>query len=218
MKPQIAMPMLISEIFYSLQGEGKRAGEPSIFIRLTGCSAKHACYASGIRCDTEFESGKEMTSEEILSWITLNANGCKWIVWTGGEPADQLTDEVVKFFNQQGFKQAIETSGIKPVPKGLSWVTLSPKVAEHVLEKNFPQYKNGVARDVILPPLELRYVRHTGQLAVPEPSLVATYYFLSPHFDGLNPNDENIKHCIRLCLENPKWQLSIQSHKLYQIL
>ena len=206
MKLQTAMLMLISEIFYSLQGEGKRAGEPSIFIRLTGCSAKHACYASGVRCDTEFESGKEMSNDDILSWIALHASSCKWIVWTGGEPADQLTDEVVEFFNQQGLKQAMETSGIKPVPKGLSWVTLSPKVAEHVLEKNFP---SGVE--------EIKYIRHTGQ-DIPKPKVAALYKFLSPHFDGINPNNENVRHCIELCLKNPDWSLSIQQHKLWQIL
>src|SRR5258706_16156753 len=101
MKRQTVTPMLISEIFYSLQGEGKRTGEPSIFIRLAGCSAKYACYAGGVLCDTEFESGKEMTCEEILHWISLHGNSCKWIVWTGGEPADQLTDEIVEFFNRQ---------------------------------------------------------------------------------------------------------------------
>jgi 7-carboxy-7-deazaguanine synthase len=52
------MKLKISEIFYSLQGEGARAGTPTIFIRLQGCSAKNACYQSGIKCDTEFESGK----------------------------------------------------------------------------------------------------------------------------------------------------------------
>ena len=200
------MPMLISEIFYSLQGEGRRAGEPSIFIRLTGCSAKHACYGSGVRCDTEFESGKPMTSEEILQWIFLHGNGCKWIVWTGGEPADQLTEDVVEFFNRNGFKQAAETSGIKPLPKGLSWVTLSPKVAEHVLEKNFP---SGVQ--------EIKYIRHSGQ-DIPKPKVAALHKFLSPHFDGFNPNDENVRHCINLCLKHPEWSLSIQQHKLWQIL
>jgi len=206
MKLQTVTPMLISEIFYSLQGEGKRSGEPSIFIRLSGCSAKYACYASGVHCDTEFESGKEMTTEEILHWISLHAPNCKWIVWTGGEPADQLTDETVVFFNQKGFKQAIETSGIKSVPKGLSWVTLSPKVAEHVLEKNFP---SGVE--------EIKYVRHSGQ-DIPKPKVATLYKFISPHFDGVNTNEENIRHCIELCLQNPEWSLSIQQHKLWQIL
>lgn len=195
----------VSEIFYSLQGEGRRAGEPSIFIRLQGCSAKHACYASGVRCDTEFESGKEMTLEGIFEWISEHGNGCKWIVWTGGEPADQLTPEVVKFFRDEGFMQAIETSGIKPVPS-VDWLTLSPKVAEHVLAKNFPE---GVT--------EIKYVRHLGQ-DIPQPSVVANYRYISPHFDGYFPNDANLKHCIQLCLDNPGWFLTVQAHKLWQIL
>jgi len=57
----------VTEIFYSLQGEGARSGNPSIFIRLSGCSAKYACLTSGVMCDTEFESGKEMTLAEILT-------------------------------------------------------------------------------------------------------------------------------------------------------
>ena len=64
-RTQAHMKVTVNEIFYSLQGEGKRAGEPSIFIRLTGCSAKHACYKSGVICDTEFESGAEWDVKEL---------------------------------------------------------------------------------------------------------------------------------------------------------
>ena len=59
----------VSEVFYSLQGEGERAGEASIFIRLQGCKTKHACAASGIVCDTEFESGKPMKVSDIIAHI-----------------------------------------------------------------------------------------------------------------------------------------------------
>ncbi len=93
----------ISEIFYSLQGEGARAGTPTVFIRLQGCKAKHACAAAGIKCDTEFESGKEMTLQEVVSWISNNAPNCREITWTGGEPTDQLTNEIVKFFQMNIF-------------------------------------------------------------------------------------------------------------------
>ena len=63
------MKLNISEIFYSLQGEGARAGTPTIFIRLQGCKAKFACLASGVKCDTEFESGRAWELQEIESWI-----------------------------------------------------------------------------------------------------------------------------------------------------
>jgi len=196
--------MKVSEIFYSLQGEGARKGVPTIFIRLSGCSAKHACYASGIRCDTEFESGKEMSVEDILDFCSKYPS--KEITWTGGEPADQLTDEIVERFKELGFYQAIETSGLKAVPEGIDFICVSPKVAEHVVKKNFPK---GVS--------ELRYVRHSGQ-DVPEPSVEAYYYWLSPHSDGFEINPKNMKHCINLCLDNPKWRLSVQDHKLWNVL
>ena len=198
--------MKVSEIFYSLQGEGARVGTSTIFVRLSGCSAKFACFTAGIKCDTEFESGKEMSNDQIHSWINENGRGCKEITWTGGEPTDKLTEETIAWFKEKGYYQAIETSGLKPVPAGMDFICVSPKVADHVVKKNFP---NGVT--------ELRYVRHKGQ-AIPEPSVTAEHYWLSPHSDGFNINPENMHHCILLCLENPKWKLSLQNHKIWNIL
>ena len=96
------MKLVVNEIFYSLQGEGARAGRPSIFIRLSKCNLRCSF------CDTEFDSGEEMTLQEMLNEI--KKYGCKWIVWTGGEPTLQLTDEMVAFFKHNGFLQAIETN------------------------------------------------------------------------------------------------------------
>ena len=200
----------ISEIFYSLQGEGIRAGEPSIFIRLQGCSAKHACFESGVDCDTEFESGKYYTLDNIEEWIEKNANNCDWIVWTGGEPTDQLTDEVVDYFKEKGYRQAIETSGIRQPPKELDHIVLSPKIAEHVILKKW-NLINDYHCD------ELRWVRHKGQ-DIPNTKIVAKHYYLSPHSDGFLINDENLKHCIDLCLKYPEWKLSLQQHKLWNVL
>lgn len=200
------MELKVSEIFYSLQGEGARAGTPTIFIRLQGCSAKHACFASGVMCDTEFESGKAYKLADILEWAQKNAPGCKEITWTGGEPLDQLTEEVVAFFGKNGFFQAVETSGLKPAPAGLDFICVSPKVAEHVVKKNFP---GGVD--------ELRYVRHKGQ-EIPQPGITAKHYWISPHSDGFAINSENLQHCISLALANPQWKLSIQQHKQWNIL
>ena len=196
----------VSEIFYSLQGEGARIGTPTIFIRLQGCNTKFACAANGIKCDTEFESGKEFTIEEIELWIKKNAECCNEITWTGGEPLDQLTEEIVAYFKEKGFYQAVETSGLQPAVKGFDFICVSPKVAEHIIAKNFP---DGVS--------ELRYVRHKGQ-SVPQPSIKAIHYWISPHSDGFNINSENLKHCINLCLENGLWKMSLQNHKVWNIL
>lgn len=197
------MILKVNEIFYSLQGEGARAGSANIFIRLQGCKTKSACFASGVRCDTEFESGSEIFLEQIIEKIQRFPS--KKIIWTGGEPAQQLDFAAVDFFAAKGYWQAIETSGLFPAPKNLNWISLSPKVAEHVVAKNFTRVD------------ELRYVRHAGQ-SVPEPAVEADHYFISPHSDGVSINSENLRHCIELVKQNPKWKLSIQQHKTWNVL
>lgn len=193
----------ISEIFYSIQGEGARVGTANIFIRTQGCKAKNACYAMGIKCDTEFESGKEYSIDSLYNEIK-NID-CKNIIWTGGEPAQQLTDDIVKYFKDKGYYQTIETSGLFPVSELLDYIVVSPKVAEHVIKKNFNRVN------------ELRYVRHKGQ-EIPSPSIEADNYFISPHSDGFTLNFENMKHCLNLVKTNPKWRISIQMHKIYSVL
>lgn len=191
----------VAEIFYSLQGEGARQGEPSLFVRLQGCDMTCSF------CDTEFESGAAMSLPELYLRLRQEGPDCDWIVWTGGEPTLQLTPDIVAWFKEQGFRQAIETNGNHTVPPGLDWVAVSPKVAEHVLERNFP---NGVD--------EIRYVRHAGQPGVPKPSIQAKTRFLSPMSNGNELNPDNFKHVTRLCLENPEWRMSVQMHKAWRIL
>ena len=198
----------VSEIFYSLQGEGYRTGEASLFVRLQGCSAKNACYNSGVICDTEFESGQKLTIDYILS-IALD-KGAKWITWTGGEPTDQLTSDICNYVKDKGFKQSIECSGIKQPPSGIDWVVISPKIAEHVILKKWLLIDEFHCD-------ELRWVRHEGQ-SIPNTKIKSKHYYLSPHSDGNKLNKDNLNHCIKLCLKNPKWKLSTQNHKIWSIL
>lgn len=189
----------VNEFFYSLQGEGRRSGEPSIFIRLAGCDL-----TCGF-CDTEFESGGEFSPAKIVEMISGFPG--KWIVWTGGEPSLQLRDDHIAFFKAQGYSQAIETNGNNRVPAGLDWVVCSPKVAEHIVAKNFPE---GVD--------ELRYVRHKNQIAAPEPKVKARVKYISPMFDGDQINEGNLRKCVEIVLANPEWRLSLQTHKLIRVL
>jgi organic radical activating enzyme len=191
--------MKVNEIFYSLQGEGYRAGQATIFIRLTGCDM-----ACGF-CDTEFTSGAEMSATDLLEAVKEFPS--KWVTWTGGEPMLQLNQGVVSAFRTAGFQQSIETNGNHPVPFDLDWVVVSPKVAEHVVARNFPK---GVD--------ELRYAWHSGKICTPEPMVQAKHKYLSPICDGLNVGAKNLRHCIELCKENPEWKLSVQQHKLWNIL
>ena len=179
----------VNEIFYSLQGEGFRAGEPSVFIRLTGCDL-----TCGF-CDTEFESGEDIMLLDLCRTVR-DYGDCRWIVFTGGEPLLQLDAEVLKYFRANRFIIAIETNGNSVVTKEMreliDWLVVSPKVANHVIEKNF--------KDILID--EYRLVRHKGHTSLSAPELVEIRTrYVSPVFDGNKPNFENIKHCIQLCLD-----------------
>jgi len=212
----------INEIFYSLQGEGRRTGQASVFVRFAKCNLE--CQMApgdrspgGFDCDTEFESGRTLTLPEIAAAIQAESPKCKWLVLTGGEPALQLDIEFCRYFRQAGYALAIETNGTLPLlnlhsAKGakpldpqnwLDWITVSPKTAEHTL-------KQLVAH-------ELRYVRAYGQ-ALPEPRVRATHKYLSPAFgSGGRPEPRAVEWCVNLCLENPNWTLSVQDHKLWNL-
>ena len=192
------MNLKVNEIFYSLQGEGGRTGQASIFIRLSKCNL--ACSF----CDTDFAFGKPMTTEEILEEIS--SFPCKWIVWTGGEPTLQLTDEIVAFFKKNGYKQAIETNGTRKIPAGIDYITCSPK-------KHFEKI-----RKIIPIADELRFPIQEGD-SLPDISILpqARRYLLSPIFDNHDIIPENIAYCIQLIKQYPQWALSLQTHKLIGI-
>lgn len=192
------MKLNVKEIFYSLQGEGGRSGEPSIFIRLTKCNL--ACTF----CDTDFAEGDDMSLEDILD--VIKEYPCKWIIWTGGEPTLQLKDEYLEFFRSKGYKQAIETNGTRKVPSLIDYITCSPKKDFEKIKERIPFVH------------EIRLPLEEGE-SLPDITIFprADKYFVSPIFDGDNMNIQNINYCVNLIKENPEWTLSLQVHKLINI-
>ncbi|MDR0754555.1 MAG: 7-carboxy-7-deazaguanine synthase QueE [Prevotellaceae bacterium] len=187
-----AIRLKINEIFYSLQGEGANAGMPAIFIRFAGCNLK--CDF----CDTRHEDYKMYSIEEVIKKIKVF--DCKNIIWTGGEPTLQLTDEVLIHFKE--YYHCIETNGTNKVPSLINYVVCSPKVKRNLLTN----FKNGVN--------ELRYPIKEGDILpciskIPQ----AKHYYISP----IDANRRNINYCIKLIKENPQWKLSLQMHKILKI-
>ena len=192
----------VNEIFYSLQGEGVRAGTPNLFLRFARCNLSCRVETHGFDCDTEFESGRPLTIVEILAEMAVLSADCRWVVLTGGEPALQVDPELIEAFQGAGYQLAIETNGSVLLPPGIDWVTVSPKVAEHALRQRTAH--------------EVKYVRGYGQ-ALPRTVVEAEHYLLSPAFDGPEVDARTLDWCIRLVRENPPWRLSVQQHKLWQV-
>lgn len=192
------MKLIVNEIFYSLQGEGGRTGEASVFIRLTKCNL--ACSF----CDTDFADGDEMSVDEILE--AINVYPCKWIIWTGGEPTIQLRDAHLAVFREHGYRQAIETNGTRRVPSLIDYITCSPKQDYETIKNRIPFVH------------EIRMPIQAGD-PVPDISVFpkADNYFLSPVFDADKINLENVAYCVELIKLHPQWRLSLQTHKLIHI-
>ncbi len=117
----IGFAMRVSEVFYSLQGEGRHAGIAAFFVRLAGCDV--GCEW----CDSReaWGGGSEMSVREIAeSAATL---GAETVIITGGEPLMQNLDELCAEFHSRNIRVHLETSGTHPLSGRFDWVTLSPK-------------------------------------------------------------------------------------------
>lgn len=218
----------INDCFYSVQGEGVRAGTVNIFVRFQACNMKCAIEPGdkspgGFDCDTEFESGRLLTASEILSWAEIVGPGFrKGVIFTGGEPALQLDIELLQAFRDAGYAPlCIETNGsvrlptCEPVGRSghtcdpesrwcypLDWITVSPKVAEHAIRQ--------VVAD------EVKYVRAWGQ-GIPKTVVEADHKLISPAFSGGNLDKLTLAWCIQLVKDHPDWRLSVQNHQIWGV-
>jgi 7-carboxy-7-deazaguanine synthase len=102
--------MRVTEIFFSIQGEGTRAGRPCVFVRFTGCDLR-CTY-----CDTTyaFHGGRDLTREEILAEVARHP--CKLVLLTGGEPLLQKElPELARELLARGYEVTVETHGQRPL-------------------------------------------------------------------------------------------------------
>ena len=118
--------MRVSEIFYSIQGEGRLVGTPSVFIRTSGCNLR--C----VWCDTPYTSWRpEGTSRSIKKLLDLvDRHPTRYVVITGGEPllADDI-EELALELKRKGKHVTIETAGTIFKLLHCDLISLSPKLA-----------------------------------------------------------------------------------------
>lgn len=206
----------VKEIFYTLQGEGSHAGRTAVFLRFSGCNLwsgreKDRNFSICQFCDTDFVGtdgeggGKFQTAEQLASavlekWPSGHPER-RFVVCTGGEPLLQLDSEAVDALHKVGFEIAVETNGTLIPPKGVDWVCVSPKAnAEFKLREGHE--------------LKLVYPQVGGEPERFEDTKFERYY-IQP-MDGPD-RAKNTELAIQYCLENPRWQLSLQTHKMLGI-
>ena len=201
----------IKEMYYTLQGEGARTGRPSVFCRFTGCNLwsgreKDRSTAVCNFCDTDFVGvdgpggGKFINALELSDAIEAfwpNEEPNKYVVFTGGEPGLQLDKNVIDHLHLKNFEVAVETNGTLDLPLNIDWLTVSPK-ADSILK-----IRTGNELKLVYPQND----------ANPQDfyDLNFDQFYLQPLDNELK--SENTQKTIQYCLENPKWKISLQTHK-----
>ncbi len=213
----------VKEIYLTVQGEGGQTGLPAVFLRFSGCNlwtGREQDRANAICkfCDTDFigtdgpggssfETAQELARRVKAYWPHASSHnddepiGQPWVVCTGGEPLLQLDSKLITALHQAGFKIAVETNGTLAAPKGIDWLCVSPKANAPLKQRSgdelklvFPQKENA--------PTDFE-------------ALDFERFSLQP-LDDLQQM-EHAKAAFDYCLNNPKWQLSLQTHKWIQV-
>ena len=208
------MTYAVKETFYTLQGEGARAGRPSVFLRFSGCnlwSGREEARATAICrfCDTDFvgtdgEGGGRFETAAVLAdhvqahWPQSSEDATRrYVVCTGGEPLLQLDPALIEALHERGFEIAVETNGTIAAPTGIDWLTVSPKIGSELVQRKGHE-------------LKLVYPQEHG-----EPNrfttLDFTLFYLQP-MDGPDAT-ENTRAAIDYVRQHPRWNLSVQTHK-----
>lgn len=202
----------VKEIFYTLQGEGTHAGRPAVFCRFSLCNLwtgreEDRARAICAFCDTNFVGTDGPDGGRFADAAALaDAIAAKWpdaeherrmVVLTGGEPLLQVDDSLVAELHNQGFYIAVETNGTRVPPPGIDWLCVSPKIGAPLALTSGHE-------------LKLVYPQAGG-----EPN---QFEHLDFHSLRLQPMDgpnlaAHTAAAVEYCMKNPRWTLSLQTHK-----
>jgi 7-carboxy-7-deazaguanine synthase len=194
--------MLISEIFYSIQGEGELVGVPSVFVRTSGCNLRCSW------CDTKYASwnpeGEELSVDAIVEKVL--SYPARHVVLTGGEPmlAKGIT-ELAQRLHEAGWHITIETAGtIAPDGIACDLASLSPKLSNSTPETLGPGWREqhekrrhqpaALAAWVASYPFQLKFVVETEQdLVEIQQALAELGAGVAPHKVLLMPQGTDLR-------------------------
>ena len=210
------MSYAVKEVYYTLQGEGARAGRAAVFCRFAGCNLwtgreEDRAGAACDFCDTDFvgtdgAGGGTFRSAAMLAkaveaeWPASVRTG-RFVVCTGGEPSLQLDAPLIECLHDRGFRIAIETNGTLAAPAGVDWTCVSPKAGAPLVQRRGDELK------LVYPQPGAEPERYAD--------LHFEHFFLQPMDGPLR--EENTRLAADYCLRHPNWRLSLQVHKLIGI-
>ena len=192
----------IMEAFYTIQGEGFHKGSASYFIRTGGCDV--GCHWCDVKESWDKNSHPIISVEEI---VKKSAGFSDCVVVTGGEPLMWNMNPLTKALKKLGKKTHIETSGAYPLTGVWDWVCLSPKKAKRPIED---AYNHAHELKIII------YNNHDFKFAEQEAKKVNknAILYLQPEWEK---REKMMPLMVDFVKKNPKWKLSLQTHKYLNI-
>ena len=192
----------IMEHFYTIQGEGAYTGVATYFIRLGGCDV--GCHWCDVKDSWDAEKHPLTLTDEIVDIATAQAS---IIVITGGEPLMWDLTYLTKKLHEKGARIHIETSGAYPMSGEIDWVCLSPK--KTMLPKD----------DVCEAANELKCIifnQHDFKFAEEQAARVNDDCILYLQTEW-SKREKNLPEIVEYVKANPKWRISLQTHKYLDI-
>lgn len=191
------------EDFYTIQGEGFHTGKPAYFIRLGGCDVGCAW------CDAKYTWRPQLYPPTPIEEIVKRAVACaaQSIVITGGEPLMYPLGELTRMLREHNLAIFLETSGSHPFSGEFDWVCLSPKQKAKPLDEAY--LRADELKVVIQREEDLAWAEECAA-RVDEECLL----FLQPEWSVA---EKIMPTLVEYAKSNPKWSISIQSHKYMRI-
>jgi 7-carboxy-7-deazaguanine synthase len=193
----------LMEAFYTLQGEGFHTGRAAYFIRLGGCDV--GCHWCDVKESWNALDHPLTTVEEMVAQATVHPG--KVAVITGGEPLMYNLNTLTQRLHEKGIKTFIETSGAHPLSGNWDWICLSPKKFKEPLEGIFPHVSE--LKVVIFNKSDFEWAESFAQKVDPKACL-----YLQPEWSKAEQLTPMIVEYIK---NNPKWRISLQTHKYLNI-
>ena len=191
------------ESFYTIQGEGAYTGHAAYFLRLGGCDV--GCVWCDVKESWDVSRHPLRSVEAMVA--ESHASGTQIVVITGGEPAMHDLSALTTALQKSGMRTHIETSGAYPLTGVWDWVCLSPKKFKAPVQEVYAQANE--LKIIVYNRTDLDWAI---QEALRVPSTCRLY--LQPEWSR---EKEMLPLIIDFIKKNPRWQISLQTHKYMNI-
>lgn len=201
--PEDGSLLPLMEEFYTIQGEGYNTGKAAYFIRLGGCDV--GCHW----CDVKESWDADLHPLTAIQQIIENASKfpAKAVVVTGGEPLIYNLDQLTSGLKTRSIKTFIETSGAYPLSGQWDWICLSPKKFKS--PKLEVSQKADELKVIIFNKSDFAFAEQNAKLVSSNCKL-----FLQPEW---SKSKEMTPLIVEYVMNNPHWEISLQTHKYLNI-